>query len=624
MNYLLESTICIAIFYGLYLLIFSRLTFIRLNRIYLLASLILSLCIPLISYHKEETILIDEPMEETSANNFSTPLLLSKNLSQTHENLSAEMPFDWMTFLQILYVLGIVFMFGKLLIFVIKILKMSRLQNGKGYISTKGKWANSSFLHLIFIDDSELSHEEIEQIIAHEKWHIRLLHSYDLLFVEILKVAFWFNPILWFWQRSLSQVHEYEVDTRMIQTYNPQTYANLLLKLASTTQRFSMAHQFSRKPLTARIHFLFTKQKSTPMKRLAYLSILPILGVLFMAFSFEKVVKYQVVEKPDEKYFKIYKGKEPSRSSNVEVFNNKVVSNLHLGKNRISLVMNPKNISDANINEIAKYFKKYGFMFHFSITSYANPKKLDKYEIRLTDNEKNRSKTSKETFSNLPAKFSFYVPKNQDRKSIKVDTIITIFADRSTGEHFVAPLAPPPPPPVPPLPPPPPPAPVKGKTRLGMNNFEGKRGVEDLFFQSEKMKIPANMIAIKSGIYIEMGIVKNADYKSFLDYINQDKYFSKKYTKNMIPENWGNIKKMQNPVIYMSFEQGLAFCEWKTEIFTYQMASQKKADYATIVKENSKLSKKYKFRLLTENERQLMVKKGLEHRCGVACVLDLT
>ena len=276
MNYLLEFSVCIVIFYGIYLLIFSRLTFIRLNRIYLLLSLVISLCVPLISYQWEETVMINQPVEETSVNDSSTPLLMPKNVTQLSDFSTHEKPFDWMLVLQVIYILGIVFMFIKLLNFLIKILKMNRLRNDKNYIATKGILANSSFLNLIFIDDSELSEKEIEQIITHEKWHIKLYHSYDLLFVEILKIIFWFNPVLCFLQRSLSQVHEYEVDTRMIQAYHPQTYAQLLLKLAHNHQRFSMVHQFSRKPLKDRIHFLFTKQKSTPMKRLAYLSILPI------------------------------------------------------------------------------------------------------------------------------------------------------------------------------------------------------------------------------------------------------------------------------------------------------------------------------------------------------------
>jgi hypothetical protein len=92
----------------------------------------------------------------------------------------------------------------------------------------------------------------------------------------------------------------------------------------------------------------------------------------------------------------------------------------------------------------------------------------------------------------------------------------------------------------------------------------------------------------------------------------------------MIRENWGNVNKMERPVTYISFEQGDEYCKWKIEVFTYQMMSQKKADYATILKENDKLSKKIKFRLPTANEWELIVKKGLIIRTDFTCVLDLT
>ena len=157
-----------------------------------------------------------------------------------------------------------------------------------------------------------------------------------------------------------------------------------------------------------------------------------------------------------------------------------------------------------------------------------------------------------------------------------------------------------------------------------MNTFEEKQGLTNLFFDAGKMKIPKNFTEIKRGIYIEKKAVTNYDYKAFLDYINQDVYFSKKYAKSMIPENWGNVKNMKNPVIYISFEQGLEFCKWKSEVFTYRVLNQKIVDYTTILKHNDKLRKKYRFRLPTENEWAFIVDKGFDHKIGFSCVLDLT
>ena len=456
MNYLLESTVCITIFYGLYYLIFRRLTFIRLNRIYLLSSLIIGLSVPLISYQIKEVVKIPAAVEYEEV--ASMPLVMN-NYTPLISNSPTEEIFDWKMVSQGIYVLGILLMLIKFSIIIYKILKISGISSKNNFISTKSNYANSSFFNLIFIDDSNLSASEINQILEHEKWHIRLFHSYDLMFVEILKIIFWFNPILWLYQRSLSEVHEYEVDTRMIQTHNPQTYAQLLLKLATGTPQLSTIHQFSCKPLTDRIHFLFTKQKSVPMKRLAYLSVLPILGAFFMAFSVEKVVDYQVVDKPNEKYLKIYKKPDSLVNNEVNVKNNKVISNLIYGENKVAVSVSPNVISAVSIDVAAKYLRNIGFDLDthlFMSLDKNNKESYDKVEFILTENKENKKKyRSKitDTKSDLPSKFTFDL-KKMKRKGL--DDIITILADRSTGEHFVAPLAPPPPPPVPPLPPLPP------------------------------------------------------------------------------------------------------------------------------------------------------------------------
>ncbi len=622
MNYLLESTVCITIFYGLYYLIFRRLTFIRLNRIYLLSSLIIGLSVPLISYQIKEVVKIPAAVEYEEV--ASMPLVMN-NSTPLISNSPTEEIFDWKVVLQGIYVLGILFMLIKFSIIIYKILKISGISSKNNFISTKSNYANSSFFNLIFIDDSNLSASEINQILEHEKWHIRLFHSYDLLFVEILKIIFWFNPILWLYQRSLSEVHEYEVDTRMIQAYNPQTYAQLLLKLATAPQ-LETTHQFSRKPLTDRIHFLFTKQKSVPMKRLAYLSVLPILGAFFMAFSVEKVVDYQVVDKPDEKYFKVLKKPDNKVNNEVLVKENKVVSNLIYGNNRVALTMNPDKMSIEVIDAASKYFKNVGFKLEVTRFSFHNnSKQLDSFEVSLTEDVENkkkyRSKISDEK-SDLPSKFTFDV-KKMKRKGL--DDIITILADRSTGEHFVAPLAPPPVPPLPPLPPKPPLPPIKVGINYRQNYaedlfdrafaevFDGTRAtfhtpyknIDYLIFEGNKLK---------RNIFISK-VVTQKDWQFYLDFINADSYFSKEFRNNMIPDNWQKIKikSDKSPVEFVTIKQANEYCIWKNEFFNSHFTDtkkDKKINYKQMITFNDKNRKEeYKIRLPNEKEWQLAVNK---------------
>ena len=647
MNYLLEFTVCITIFYGLYCLIFRRLTFIRLNRIYLLSSLIVGLSLPLISYQIKEVVKIPAGVEYEEMG--SIPLVINSS-TPLISNIPIEEPFNWNVILQGIYILGILFMLIKLihsfrLIAKEIILKSSNHINHSSdnfYISTQSNYANSSFFHLIFIDDSNLSEHEINQILEHEKWHIRLFHSYDLLFVEILKIIFWFNPILWLYQRSLSEVHEYEVDTRMVQTYNPQNYAQLLLKLATTASpQFATTHQFSRKPLTDRIHFLFTKQKSVPMKRLAYLSVLPILGAFFMAFSVEKVIDYQEVE-DSSKYIKIERKPDSQVNNEVSVKENNVISNLIYGDNRVALTMNPDKISMDAIVAASKYFKKIGFNLDVRSWDYHNSsKQLDKFEVILTEVNENKKKYRskiKDEKSDLPFKFTFDLKK---MKSEKLDDIITILADRSTGEHFVAVLAPPPPPPVPPKPPLPPKVPLvpstppKAPLKVGLRKDKKEDSKHQNYIIDETNKFKDINIAnnnnslgfqgkrINKNTFLSK-IITQKDWQFFLDSVEKDDYFSNKSKRGLIPDNWSKIKVKSDklPVQSVSFEQATEYCKWRTKLLNQDPLLVHRVGYPLSV--YSKIN--FKLRLPTEKEWNTIIEKNVisPNNFGFRCILEMS
>ena len=594
---------------------------------------------PLISYQIQETVKIPARIayEETS----SIPLVMNSSEPLISKN-PIEEPFDWSLVLQGIYVLGILFMLIKFSIIIYKLLKIKRLSTESDFISTKSQYANSSFFNLIFIDDSNLSENEINQILEHEKWHIRLFHSYDLLFVEILKIIFWFNPILWLYQRSLAEVHEYEVDTRMIQTYNPQTYALLLLKLASSISPLAATHQFSRKPLTDRIHFLFTKQKSVPMKRLAYLSVLPIVGAFFMAFSVERVVDYQVEDKPDEKYFKIVKGEFPKESYPIKVIDKKVISTINLSKNKIGAILTSFNINKQAIEEAAKYFDSYGFKLDLAYkTEDLKSKGYEKLEVRLTehkDKSKLRILNGKSSKRNEGVNKDALLEIMRSKFDGKQGNIVLIIADKSTGKRTIDILMPPPPPPVPPKPPVPPVPPVK----VGMINIYKDYNSIFINYPNKEINNFSNIYMIfnnnKDDFFVgrKIGngkflseVVTQKDWQGFLDFINSDNYFSNTFRKQMIPDNWNKIKVKSNqiPVTFISADQANEYCKWQSEMIRNSIPESKNPDYQAIITSNTKTKLRFSIRLPTENEWKIASNRKMlndnTNEIGFCCILEM-
>ncbi|NES86127.1 MAG: hypothetical protein F6K10_34765, partial [Moorea sp. SIO2B7] len=70
---------------------------------------------------------------------------------------------------------------------------------------------------------------EAAAIRKHEETHIKRLHSIDILFVELIHIIMWFNPIIHLYKKSLQSIHEYEADQAALQTASYPKYGQILL-----------------------------------------------------------------------------------------------------------------------------------------------------------------------------------------------------------------------------------------------------------------------------------------------------------------------------------------------------------------------------------------------------------
>lgn len=278
--YSLEITFCLGLFYGIYRLFLAQLGFHSWNRAYILGALFASIIIPSLSIQFPTSSIWKKNVAQPLSDTYQMESMVIYNLDDiSAEGFQTESS-PSTSYVDLLFYIAMVgwFFFGFRYVYNIWhlfLLARGGQREGTFIIKTlQNNQGHSSFLNCIFMSSQVLSKEEYQQVLEHEKHHYYFKHSWDMLFVGLYQVVFWFNPFVYTFRKSLILVHEYQVDARMSQTWPPKKYAALLLKLSQPSSSW-LAHQIGQHPIQLRIHQLFN-QYSNPMKKLFYILVLPV------------------------------------------------------------------------------------------------------------------------------------------------------------------------------------------------------------------------------------------------------------------------------------------------------------------------------------------------------------
>lgn len=283
--YLLQSSLCWLVFYGFYWLFLRKQTFFHYNRAYLLLSLMAGLLMPLLGQylqvnHAGDPIIAELPVVYIG---WIEPVVTVESTSTQAAGGSHQ---QWWL---LIYLLGAGLFLLRLLKGFYQLWRLSRqaetfVHAGYRLFTSASIVSPFSFFRLIFWSPAiRLQSEEGKAIFAHERAHIRLGHSFDLLLVEVLRVIFWFNPIFHFYKKSLRNVHEYQADAAVLQRVPVRPYGQMLLYQAryNSANLLPMGNYFFTKQIKERI-MMMTKQPSSRRKLWLYLAALPGLLILGM------------------------------------------------------------------------------------------------------------------------------------------------------------------------------------------------------------------------------------------------------------------------------------------------------------------------------------------------------
>ncbi len=282
--YLIQVTSVFSVLYFVYILFFNRLTFHTINRGILILLLPVSIFLPILSnlFPVLSSKIIEVPIFEYITN------------SQNHQVFDSNQNELASSFLNFNSVLIIIY-FLIVIVYLIRILANTKsifnLKN-KSIIQKEGGYKIAfadvpeifSYFKWIFIPKKEFKKYN-QQIVEHEIIHIKLKHSWDVILSELYISFFWFNPLLYFYRKSLKSIHEFQADKGVLEKgIKTSQYMELLLQSLKIQKPNNLYNYFNQPILKKRITMM-TKPKSKNLSKLTYIVLFPVFTILTLAFT---------------------------------------------------------------------------------------------------------------------------------------------------------------------------------------------------------------------------------------------------------------------------------------------------------------------------------------------------
>lgn len=299
-SYLLNSGICLSVLFLFYHLLLRKENMFAFNRYFLLVSLAFSLLVPFFSLPSFFTPIISSGQNATVE---IQEIFFTEDIHSPSEKISfidsqKALPKDvlsgigWSDVLGLVYIIGLLFLLVR---FFFQIRGLAKLIKN-GVVIQKEKYKlvlldqeimPFTFLNYLFVNQKTYCGPGLEPgILQHELTHIKEKHSIDILFIELLKSVFWFNPIFLFYKKAIQLNHEFLADREVLAgTKDVLQYQKLLISKV-------MGDEFVFN-LSSPINYSVTKNrlimmKKTTSKRRSLLlksGLIPVMVFLGAAFS---------------------------------------------------------------------------------------------------------------------------------------------------------------------------------------------------------------------------------------------------------------------------------------------------------------------------------------------------
>jgi TonB family protein len=296
LNYLLEANLGLCLFLLVYRTLLQKENDFGWKRVFLLMGVFTSVVFPLFHFNTSGHVI--PSLEDVLPTRWLPEITIQgENTSASHEVTDS---YGFWFYITLIYGAGILFFLLQFLLrlgYLLRLMKHAQSYRLEGIRITESMEDKPtfSFFRFIFIGQChELSDNEKQQIIRHERVHAQRFHSFDVLILNILSVFFWFNPFLKTYKKIFVQLHEFEADARAVDNRELDDYCNLLARVALLSADIKLANHFNYSLTVKRIEMMRTIKKKIQMWKMAAVTL--VVPVFFFVVACQDQVISEAVE----------------------------------------------------------------------------------------------------------------------------------------------------------------------------------------------------------------------------------------------------------------------------------------------------------------------------------------
>jgi TonB family protein len=275
------SLVLIALFYHIFL---SRETWFRSNRFILLGGTLLSLFLPLFNFSW---------ITPGSYTLLSIPeIIITAKSGMPHFNLDEIQIFGTAPYVFPWFKVGMTIYFaGALATGLLLIWRFKRVQAWTRrypmkwfrdlYITLLPEhFSPFSFLGIVYYPNPlDKSSSQSKMILDHEKVHIRQKHSWDIIFIETVRILFFYNPAVYTIKKQMQINHEYIADNEAVGK-EKRAYSQELIRSQLQVPQFQFIQPFNQSSYLKRRLIMIMKEKTRTAGKLKYLMFLPVTAAI--------------------------------------------------------------------------------------------------------------------------------------------------------------------------------------------------------------------------------------------------------------------------------------------------------------------------------------------------------